>query len=68
MGKKHSIKKFRDAWEDDEWGSEDSSKSKGKNSKKRRVKEARKQKFSDRWYDEDFNIKRKKSEKTDKKP
>lgn len=62
MGKKHSIKKFRDAWEDDEWGSEDSNRSKGKN-KDKRVKEARKQKFSDRWYDEDNNIKRKKSEK-----
>ena len=58
MGKKNSIKKFRESWEDDEWGQEDRS-TKNKE-KKRSRKESRKQKFSNRWYDEDMKIKRKK--------
>jgi len=64
MSKKR-IKKFRDAWEDDEWGTDDDYKTKGKNKggKQRAVKEARRQKFSDRWYDESNNLKRKKSKK-----
>lgn len=58
MGKKNRIKKFRESWEDDEWGQEDrSTKNKEKN---RTRKESRKQKFSNRWYDEDMKIKRKK--------
>jgi hypothetical protein len=60
MGK-NRIKKFRDAWEDDEWGTDENYQTKGKNKggKQRAVKEARRQKFSDRWYDSDNNIKRK---------
>lgn len=55
---KGGIKKFRD-WEEDEWGSEESKNKKEK--KKRQRKEARTRKFSDRWYDEDMDIKRKKT-------
>jgi hypothetical protein len=60
MSKKR-IKKFRDAWEDDEWGTDEDYKTNGKNKsgKQRAVKEARRQKFSDRWYDDNNNIKRK---------
>tara|TARA_B110000503_G_scaffold32924_1_gene53498 strand:- start:6770 stop:6946 length:177 start_codon:yes stop_codon:yes gene_type:complete len=58
MSKSH-VKKFREAWEDDEWGKDDSNSSKVKDKKYQR-KKARKQKFSDRWYDDDMNIKRKK--------
>ena len=58
MGKKNRIKKFRESWEDDEWGQEDRS-TKNKE-KKRSRKESRKQKFSNSWYDEDMKIKRKK--------
>ena len=53
------IKKFRESWDEDEWGSNDS-RSKGKEKKKRQRADERKHKFSDRWYDEDMNIKRKK--------
>lgn len=54
------IKKFREAWEDDEWGSDDQqAKSKGKEKKKRDRKAERDHKFSDRWYDDDMNIKNK---------
>ena len=58
MGKKR--KSFREAWEDDEWGLNENRESKRNDKKKRRIKKARAQKFSDRWYDEDFNLKRKK--------
>ena len=58
---KSRVKKFREAWEDDEWGKDEKSSSKGKDKKYQRKKE-RKQKFSDRWYDDDMNIKRKKHE------
>jgi len=54
------IKKFREAWEDDEWGSDDQ-RSKGKEKKKRDRKAERDRKFSDRWFDEDMDIKRKKN-------
>lgn len=56
MGKRR--KSFREAWEDDEWGTKEeySRKSKDKNKEKRRRN--RKDKFADRWYDEDFNLKR----------
>lgn len=57
MGK-NRVKKFREAWDDDEWGNSESQ-SKPKDDKYQR-KKARKQKFSDRWYDEDMNLKRKK--------
>lgn len=56
------IKKFREKWEDDEWGQDDDTSYKKK--KDRRLesrKNKRKEKFSDRWYDEDFNLKRRKS-------
>jgi len=56
---KSRVKKFRETWEDDEWGKDDRS-SKGKDKKYQRKKE-RKQKFSDRWYDDDMNMKRKKT-------
>jgi hypothetical protein len=65
---KKGIKKFRDAYEDDEWGSDDDYRKIGKKKggKQRAVKEARRQKFSDRWFDDDNNLKRKpkKSKKT----
>ena len=54
------IKKFREAWEDDEWGTEESTAPKTKEKKKEQRKKAREQKFSDRWYDDDMNMKRKK--------
>lgn len=57
MGKKR--KSFREAWEDDEWGTEESRERKRYDKKKRQRKQAREQKFSDRWYDEDMNLKRK---------
>ena len=59
MGKR--VKKgFREAWEDDEWGrNEEYSRKRNDKNKKQRQK-ARKQKFSNRWYDEDMNLKRKK--------
>lgn len=56
---KGRIKKFRE-WEDDEWGSEEPRHKKEK--KKRQRQEARTRKFSDRWFDEDMDIKRKKDE------
>lgn len=52
-------KSFREAWEDDEWGSEDQTRKRNDKTKQQR-KNARKQKFADRWYDEDMNLKRKK--------
>lgn len=52
-------KSFREAWEDDEWGSEEKPRKRNDETKKQR-KNARKQKFADRWYDEDMNLKRKK--------
>jgi len=60
MSKKR-IKKFRDAWEDDEWGTDEDYRTNGKKKtgKQRAVKEARRKKFSDRWYDDNDNIKRK---------
>jgi|TARA_B110000977_G_scaffold30070_1_gene39350 hypothetical protein len=58
MGDK--IKKFRERYEDDEWGSDDDNRGKSKEKKKRQRDESRKHKFSDRWFDEDMNIKRKK--------
>jgi hypothetical protein len=58
MSKKR--KSFREAWEDDEWGLDDESSRKRKDKRKRKISEKRKQKFADRWYDEDFNLKRKK--------
>jgi len=57
MGKKR--KSFREAWEDDEWGTEQSRERKRNDKKKRQRKQAREQKFSDRWYDEDMNLKQK---------
>lgn len=57
MGKKR--KSFREAWEDDEWGAE-SRERKRNDKKKRQRKQAREQKFSDRWYDDDMNLKSKK--------
>ena len=56
---KSRIKKFRE-WEDDEWGSAEPRHKKEK--KKRDRQEARTRKFSDRWFDEDMDIKRKKDE------
>ncbi len=53
------IKKFRESWEDDEWGSEERQTKKEK--KQRQRQESRKRKFSDRWFDEDMDIKRKKT-------
>lgn len=53
------IKKFRDSWEDDEWGSKDENQ-KRKDKRLQKRKDRRKEKFADRWYDEDFNLKRKK--------
>lgn len=58
MGKKR--KSFREAWEDDEWGLDEGREQKRNDRKKRKIKKAREQKFSDRWYDEDMNLKRKK--------
>ena len=52
-------KSFREAWEDDEWGSGEEFR-KRNDKKKQQRKKARKQKFADRWYDEDMNLKRKK--------
>lgn len=57
MGKKR--KSFREAWEDDEWGKNDQHRKRNDKQKQQR-KKARKQKFADRWYDEDFKLKRKK--------
>lgn len=53
-------KSFREAWEDDEWGSDENHPRKRNDNKKKSRRENRKQKFADRWYDEDFNLKRKK--------
>jgi hypothetical protein len=58
MSKKR--KSFREAWEDDEWGSNEEYSRKRNDKNKRKVREKRKQKFADRWYDEDMNLKRKK--------
>lgn len=58
MGKKR--KSFREAWEDDEWGSDEDYTRKRNNKSKQKVRENRKQKFAERWYDEDMNLKRKK--------
>ena len=58
---KNRIKKFREAWEDDEWGTnEEHSYKKKDKRRKQKHKSARQEKFSERWYDEDFNLKRKK--------
>jgi hypothetical protein len=54
------MKKFREAWEDDEWGSDDSYRNKRKDKSKEQRKKARDQKLSDRWYDDDMKMKRKK--------
>jgi hypothetical protein len=54
------IKKFRDSWEDDEWGRNDEGSHKRKDKQLQKRKDRRKEKFADRWYDEDFNLKRKK--------
>lgn len=54
------IKKFRETWEDDEWGSEDYPSTKRKEKSKEQRKKARDQKLSDRWYDDDMKMKRKK--------
>jgi hypothetical protein len=54
------IKKFRETWEDDEWGSEDSPTFKRKEKSKQQREKAREQKLSDRWYDDDMKMKRKK--------
>ena len=53
------IKKFRETWEDDEWGTNEDY-SNRKNSKNLDKRNKRKQKFAERWYDDDFNLKRKK--------
>lgn len=58
MSKKR--KSFREALEDDEWGSNEEYSRKRNDKNKRKVRENRKQKFADRWYDEDMNLKRKK--------
>lgn len=58
MSKKR--KSFREAWEDDEWGSNEDSARKRNDRNKRKIQQKRKQKFSERWYDEDMNLKRKK--------
>jgi|TARA_B110000977_G_scaffold190862_1_gene262193 hypothetical protein len=55
---KNRIKKFRETWEDDEWGNDSEKSSKDK--KKRDRKDARKHKLSDRWFDDDMKIKRSK--------
>lgn len=57
---KRNIKKFREAWEDDEWGTNENYDKKRKDRRKSKRREDRKQKFSERWYDDDFNLKRKK--------
>ena len=54
------IKKFRDSWEDDEWGNNEDTSYKKKDKRLQNRKNKRKEKFADRWYDEDFNLKRKK--------
>lgn len=53
------IKKFREAWEDDEWGHNEERADRKKDKLKNR-QQKRKEKFSERWFDEDFNLKRKK--------
>lgn len=58
MGKKR--KSFRETWEDDEWGTNEGADRKRYDKKKRKIKQAREQKFSDRWYDDDMNLKQKK--------
>lgn len=54
------IKKFRESWEDDEWGRDEESSYKKKDKRLESRKSKRKEKFADRWFDEDFNLKRKK--------
>ena len=54
------IKKFREAWEDDEWGHSEENSYKKKDKRLESRKSKRKEKFADRWYDDDFNLKRKK--------
>ena len=56
------IKKFRDSWEDDEWGNNEDTSYKKKDKRLQNRKNKRKEKFADRWYDEDFNLKRKKQQ------
>ena len=65
---KNRIKKFREAWEDDEWGTNENQSYKKKDKRrKQRTKSARQEKFSERWYDEDMNLKRKKQQKNEKR-
>lgn len=59
MSNRH-IKKFRETWENDEWGSEDVPSTRRKELTEEQRKKARDQKLSDRWYDDDMKIKRKK--------
>lgn len=59
MGKKR--KSFREAWEDDEWGIDEGRDLKRNDRKKRQRKQDREQKFSDRWYDDEMNLKQKKT-------
>lgn len=54
---KKTRKSFRETWDDDEWG-EDQRDKKRNDITKRKRKQAREQKFSDRWFDEDMNLKR----------
>lgn len=54
------IKKFREAWENDEWGSEDYPSTRKKEKTEEQRKRAREQKLSSRWYDDDMKLKRKK--------
>lgn len=56
---KKTRKSFREAWDDDEWGDEQRDKKRNDVTKRKR-RQAREQKFSDRWYDEDMKLKRKK--------
>lgn len=53
-------KSFREAWEDDEWGTNEEYGRKRNDKTKKQRRKDRKQKFAERWYDEDFNLKRKK--------
>jgi hypothetical protein len=53
MSKKRHIKKFREAWEDDEWGKKDEYSYKKKDKRrKQRQRNERREKFSERFFDE----------------
>ena len=54
---KKTRKSFRETWDDDEWGEDQRDKKRNEMTKHKR-KQAREQKFSDRWFDEDMNLKR----------